>query len=229
MRLLLIEDSDRLRSTLGRGLRKAGYAVDLAKDGREGLWLATENNYDLIVLDLMLPEIDGLTVLSTLRERGKGSHVLILSAKDRVEDRIEGLKRGADDYLVKPFSFSELSARVRALLRRGRTDRVLRMKLADLEMDLVTRRVTRAKAVIGLTTREFELLEHLLRHAGHVVTRDMLAADVWGVSVDSRSTPMDNLIDVQIARLRKKLDDPFERRLLHTVRGVGFVLAEHAP
>src|SRR2546425_3563249 len=170
----------------------------------------------------MLPRRNGLEVLTALRKRRLDTPVLILTAKDTIEDRVAGLDSGADDYLVKPFAFPELLARVRALLRRGRSDQVLRLRVGDLEMDLVTKKITRGTQAIELTGKEFEVLEYLLRHQGHVVSREMLARDVWNAA--ARVTPLDNVIDVSIARLRRKLDDPFEKKLLHTLRGVGFML-----
>ena len=170
----------------------------------------------------MLPQRDGLQVLATLRKRGLQTPVLILTARDTVEDRVHGLDAGADDYLVKPFAFPELLARIRALLRRGRMDQILKLQHDDLEIDLITRRVTRGPHAIDLTAKEFEIVEYLLRHQGRVVSREMLARDVWQVT--ARATPLDNVIDVTIARLRRKVDDPFEKKLIHTVRGVGFVL-----
>jgi DNA-binding response OmpR family regulator len=170
----------------------------------------------------MLPRRDGLEVLTTLRRRGLQTPVLILTAKDTVDDRVHGLDSGADDYLVKPFAFPELLARIRALLRRGRPDQILKLQQDDLAMDLVTRNVARAGQTLELTVKEFELLEYLLRYAGQVVSREMLGREVWHVT--ARATPLDNVIDVTIARLRRKIDDPFERKLLHTVRGVGFLL-----
>jgi DNA-binding response OmpR family regulator len=220
MRLLLIEDSDRLRSTLGRGLRKAGYAVDLAKDGREGLWLATENNYDLIVLDLMLPEIDGLTVLSTLRERGKGSHVLILSAKDRVEDRIEGLKRGADDYLVKPFSFDELCARLQVLVRRSYQVKNPLIRIGDLVVHTAARQVLFAGRAVELTPREYSLLEILVLRAGEVVSR----RELWESLYEFESEATSNVVDALVYSLRKKLGCQGAQGLIKTRRGEGYVL-----
>ncbi len=172
----------------------------------------------------MLPQRNGIEVLGTLRKCGIQTPVLILTAKDTVDDRVYGLDAGADDYLVKPFAFSELLARIRALLRRRQTDAVLKLSRNDLEMDLLTRKVTRAEKKLELTAKEFEVLEYLLRHSGRVVSREMLARDVWQVS--ARATPLDNVIDVMIARLRRKIDEPFKQKLLHTIRGVGFVLGE---
>jgi two-component system copper resistance phosphate regulon response regulator CusR len=172
----------------------------------------------------MLPGRDGLEVLGTLRRRGVKTPVLILTARDAVEDRVQGLDTGADDYVVKPFAFPELLARIRVLLRRGRPDEALRLGLADLDMDLLMRRVARSGRALDLTVREFALLEYLLRHAGHVVSREMLARDVWKET--ARGTPLDNVIDVNIARLRRKVDEGFALKLLHTVRGVGFVMRE---
>jgi len=174
------------------------------------------------VLDLMLPHRDGIEVLTTLRKRGLQTPVLILTARDTVHDRVRGLDSGADDYLVKPFALPELLARIRALLRRGRTDQILKLRQDDLEMDLVTRKVVRAGQTLELTVKEFEVLEYLLRHVGHVVSREMLTRDVWRIA--ARATPLDNVIDVTIARLRRKIDDPFQTKLLQTVRGVGFAL-----
>jgi DNA-binding response OmpR family regulator len=174
----------------------------------------------------MLPGRDGMEILRTLRRSKAQTPVLILTARDTLEDKILGLDLGADDYLVKPFAFPELTARIRALLRRGRGDEALKLKLADLEMDLIKRAVVRGKQAIPLTAMEFEILEYLLRNQGHVVTREMLAREVWKET--ERATPLDNVIDVHIGRLRKKIDEPFKGKLLHTVRGVGFILSEKA-
>ena len=206
------------------GLKREGYDVSWVRSGEEGFFLASAQGFDLVILDLMLPGRDGLEILRTLRQRDAQTPVVILTARDAVEDRVVGLDSGADDYVIKPFAFAELLARIRALVRRGRPDQALRFKLADLEMDLVTRRAARGDAALALTAREFELLEYLLRNQGHIVSRDMLARDVWNEA--NRATPLDNVIDVHVARLRKKLDEPFETKLLHTVRGVGFVLKE---
>lgn len=227
MRILVIEDEIKVARALKEGLERQHYEVSMAHTGEEGFYLLNEQTFDLVVLDLMLPGRDGLEILSTLRKRGIETSVLILTAKDAVEERVLGLDRGADDYLIKPFAFPELLARIRALLRRGRSDQALRLKLADLEMDLVTHKATRSEQSLQLTAKEFELLEYLLRHQGHVVSREMLARDVWNET--ARATPLDNVIDVHIARLRRKVDDPFDRKLIHTLRGVGFILRENAP
>src|SRR5213080_3560583 len=221
-RILVVEDEAKVARALREGLEREKYEVVVAPTGEEGFFLVNAEEFDLVILDLMLPGRDGLQVLSTLRKRGLQTPVLILTARDAIEDRVEGLDKGADDYLVKPFAFPELVARVRALLRRGRMDQVLKLQLDDLEMDLLTRRVTRRGLTLDLTAKEFELLEYLLRHKGRVVSREMLARDVWQVA--ARATPLDNVIDVSIARLRRKIDDPFEKKLLHTLRGVGFML-----
>ena len=222
VRVLIVEDEKKVAKALREGLEAEHYDVHVATTGEEGFFRVNHESFDLVVLDLMLPRRDGIEVLTTLRKRGLQTPVLILTAKDTVEDRVHGLDSGADDYLVKPFAFPELLARVRALLRRGRPDQVLRLQQNDLEMDLVTRKVARAGQTLELTVKEFEILEYLLRHLGHVVSREMLAHDVWHVT--ARATPLDNVIDVTMARLRRKIDDPFQTKLLHTVRGVGFVL-----
>jgi DNA-binding response OmpR family regulator len=222
VRILVVEDDRKVAKALREGLQAEHYEVRVASNGEEGFFLVNHETFDVVLLDLMLPRRDGIEVLTTLRKRGLQTPVLILTAKDTVEDRVHGLDLGADDYLVKPFAFPELVARIRALLRRGRMDQVLKLQLDDLEMDLVTRKVTRRGSAIELTAKEFELLEYLLRHQSQVVSREMLARDVWQVT--ARATPLDNVIDVSIARLRRKIDDPFDKKLLHTVRGVGFVL-----
>jgi len=224
MHVLVIEDERKVAQAILEGLEAESYRVTVAVTGEEGYFLATTQAFDLILLDLMLPGRDGLDILTALRQQGCQTPVLILTARDAVEDRVFGLDTGADDYLVKPFAFPELLARIRALTRRGRPEQALRLKIADLEMDCVTRKVTRREKDLGLTAKEFDLLEYLLRHQGHVVSRDMLGRDVWQ-AVD-RATPLDNVIDVHIARLRQKMDAPFKRKLLKTIRGVGFVLKE---
>ena len=227
MRILVIEDEQKVARALKEGLTHEGYQVDLAFSGEEGFYLLSTAQYDLLLLDLMLPGRDGLEILKSVRKQGMTFPVLVLTARDTVEDRVKGLDSGADDYLVKPFAFAELLARIRVLLRRGRSEQNLRLLLADLEMDLVTRKVKRGGTEIPLTAREFDLLELLLRHQGQIVSREMIAKEVWQ-EVD-RATPIDNLIDVHIARLRRKIDDPFAKKLIHTIRGVGFVLSEEAP
>ena len=227
MRILVVEDEAKVARALKEGLEGEHYDVVVAKTGEEGFFRVNAEMFDLLVLDLMLPGRDGIEILTTLRKGGVQTPVLILTAKDAVEDRVLGLDSGADDYLVKPFAFPELLARIRALLRRGRIDQVLRLKAGDLEMDLVTRKVTRGNQTLELTSREFELLEYLLRHQNHLVSREMLARDVW--KEPSRATPLDNVIDVHITRLRKKVDQDFPIKLIHTVRGVGFILHEGEP
>jgi DNA-binding response OmpR family regulator len=224
MQILVVEDEPKVAEALRQGLEAEHYQVAVAPNGEEAFFLIGERRVDLVILDIMLPGRSGLEVLHAIRRTGAATPVLILTAKDTVDDRVHGLDSGADDYLVKPFAFPELLARIRALLRRGRPEQALRLKIAELEMDLVTRRVVRGGAAIDLTIREFELLEYLLRHQGHQVSREMLAREVW--REPSRATSLDNVIDVHIARLRKKIDQGFATRLIHTVRGVGFVLSE---
>jgi DNA-binding response OmpR family regulator len=200
-----------------------GYDVEVAGTGEEAFFLLSTKAYDMLLLDWMLPGRSGMEVLAALRQRDFQAPVLVLTAKDSIEDRVMGLDTGADDYLVKPFAFPELLARIRALVRRGRLERAVCQRVADLELDPVSRRVTRAGREIELTGREFDLLQYLMRFQGQTVSREMLTRDVWHIS--ARATPIDNVIDVHIARLRKKVDDPFEPRLLRTIRGVGFLLA----
>ena len=222
VRILIVEDEQKVAKALREGLEAERYDVDVASTGEEGFFLVNHKSFDLVLLDLMLPRRDGIEVLTTLRRRGLQTPVLILTAKDTVDDRVHGLDSGADDYLVKPFAFSELLARIRALVRRDRSEQALKLQQDNLEMDVVTRKVKRAGQAVELTVKEFEILEYLLRHRERVVSREMLARDVWHVT--ARATPLDNVIDVTIARLRRKIDDRFEPKLLHTVRGVGFVL-----
>ena len=222
MRILVIEDERKVAKALREGLEAEGYAVSVAADGEEGLQLASREPFDLVLLDLALPRRDGVDVLAAVRRRDLATPVFILTARDAVEDRVLGLDAGADDYLVKPFTFPELLARIRALLRRGRADQVLKLQHEDLHVDLAARKVARGERRLDLTGKEFEVLECLLRHRGRTVSRDMLASSVWHVA--ARATPLDNVIDVTMARLRRKIDDPFEKKLLHTVRGMGFVL-----
>ena len=227
VRILVVEDERKLARVLASALQAQHYEVVVAPTGEDGFFRANAERFDLVLLDLMLPGRGGLEILETLRKRHVQTPVLILTARDGVEDRVLGLDLGADDYLVKPFALPELLARIRALLRRGRPSDILRLKAADLEVDLVTRRATRGGHPLDLTAREFELLEYLLRHEGHIVSREMLAHDVWNES--RRATPIDNVIDVQMARLRRKIDVEGHERLIHTVRGVGFVLRAVEP
>lgn len=220
MRLLIVEDYEPLRKSLVQGLHEAGFAVDATGDGNEGLWYAQGNAYDVIVLDLMLPGIDGLQILRRLRAEGKGTHVLILTSKDGVDDRIQGLDAGADDYLVKPFAFEELLARIRALVRRRYVRKNPAITLADLRIDLVRRQVMRAGRTIVLTPREYALLEYLALRKGEVVSR----TDLWEHVYEFHSSAASNVVDVYIGYLRKKLGGPGLAGLIHTVRGQGYLL-----
>jgi len=213
-----------MASALQEGLQADGYSVRVAHTGEEGFYLIHSQPFDLAILDVMLPGHDGFEILSTLRRRGIRTPVLLLTSRDAVEDRVRGLDSGADDYLVKPFAFPELLARIRVLLRRGAAQPPARLQIADLEIDRSRRAVSRAGAPVDLTPREFELLEYFFANQGRVVSREMLARDVWRET--SRQTPLDNVIDVQMARLRRKIDGQSDRKLLQTVRGVGFLLSE---
>ena len=227
MRLLVIEDEVKLAQYLHKGLTENGHVVDLAHDGIDGKRLALGGEYDLVLLDLMLPGIDGFGVLQAIRAEKSQLPVLMLTARDKVEDRVRGLEKGADDYLVKPFAFSELLARVSALLRRGGSGPVqpaTELKLADLEVDLVSRRVTRGDQRIDLTAKEFNLLALLLRRRGQILSRTTLAEQVWDMNFDSDT----NVVEVAVRRLRAKIDEPFELKLLHTVRGMGYVLEDRS-
>lgn len=223
MRVLLIEDDTELNTYIAKGLREQGHTVDVASDGKDGLFLATTENFDLLIVDRMLPKLDGLTIVKTLRASNSKVPVLILSALGEVDDRVMGLKAGGDDYLVKPFAFSELMARMDALKRRyeAETDNVTtRLEAGDLVMDLLARKVTRAGQKIDLQSREFKLLEYLVRHQGQVVTRTMLLENVWNYHFD----PQTNVIDVHISRLRSKIDKEFDHQLIRTVRGAGYII-----
>jgi two-component system, OmpR family, copper resistance phosphate regulon response regulator CusR len=224
VKILIVEDEPKVAGALKEGLESEGYDVTVARTGEEGYFYASSQGFELIILDIMLPGRDGIEILQTLRRQGARIPVLLLTAKDAVEDRVLGLDAGADDYLVKPFAFPELGARIRALLRRNKVESETALKINHLEIDPVRRTVVRDGHRIELTVREFDLLEYLLRNHSRVVSREMLARDVWKET--ARATPLDNVIDVHVARLRKKLDDPFELKLLHTVRGVGFMLNE---
>ena len=223
MRILVVEDERKLAEYLHKGLSENSYVVDVARDGIDGRHLAIEGQYDLIILDIMLPGMDGLAVLAAVRQI-KTTPVLMLTARDSIEDRVHGLQQGADDYLVKPFAFSELLARVRALLRRGgqalHDSTVLR--LADLELDLVRRKASRGAQRLDLTAKEFSLLMLLLQRKGEILARTTLAEQVWDMNFDSDT----NVVEVAVRRLRAKIDDPFDTKLLHTVRGMGYVLED---
>ncbi len=224
MRVLVIEDDTEVSSYIQKGLKEAGHAVDCAADGKDGLFLATTETYDVFVMDRMLPSLDGLTIIKTLRGAGTQTPVLILSALGDIDDRVEGLRSGGDDYLVKPFAFAELLARIEVLGRRGQgsTAQETHLKAGDLDMDLLARKVTRGSKVIELQSREFRLLEYLLRHRGQVVTRTMLLENVWDYNFD----PQTNVIDVHISRLRGKIDEGFPQSLIRTVRGAGYIIED---
>jgi len=222
MRILLVEDDPTVAGFVAKGLREAGHIIEHADNGRDGLFLAASEAFDAIILDRMLPGgIDGIRLLETLRSQNNTTPVLLLSAMSQVDDRVAGLKAGGDDYLTKPFAFSELLARVEALTRRGKTDGPqTKLVVGDLEMDLLSRSVRRANQKIDLQPREFRLLEYLMRHAGQVVTRTMLLEGVWDYHFD----PQTNVIDVHVSRLRQKIDKPFTNSMIHTVRNAGYML-----
>jgi DNA-binding response OmpR family regulator len=228
VRILVVEDEQKVADALREGLEGERYDVVVERTGESAFFRVNTETFDAVLLDLTLPGRDGLDILRALRARGLSTPVLVLTARDSLQDRVTGLDSGADDYLVKPFAFAELVARIRALVRRGRAAaEAPRLALADLEVDLITRRVTRGGRPVDLTVREFELLEYLLRHQGQVVPREALARDVWKET--ARTTPLDNVIDVHIARLRRKVDVDQRVKLIHTVRGVGFLMREGEP
>jgi len=225
MRVLLVEDSIRLQEAVGTGLREFGYAVDIAGDGEEGLWYAESNEYDVIVLDLMLPKVDGLTVLTRLREQGKTVHILILTARDKVADRVRGLQMGADDYLIKPFDFMELVARIQALIRRAHGVKSTQLHLAHLAINTTARLVSRQGEPLNLTPREYALLEFLFLHRGEVISRSEIEHHIY----DERVEPMSNVVDSAICGLRRKIDLPGAASLIQTRRGMGYILEERVP
>ncbi|HYS25332.1 MAG TPA: response regulator transcription factor [Vicinamibacterales bacterium] len=227
MRVLVVEDEQKVANALREGLEGERYEVVVERTGEDAFFRMTTEAFDLILLDLGLPGRDGLHILTTLRSKGIKTPVLVLTARDTLQDRVAGLDSGADDYLVKPFAFAELLARIRALMRRGRAAESPRLAVGDLSMDLITRKVARGGQPVELTVREFELLEYLMRYEGQVVSRETLARDVWKET--ARTTPLDNVIDVHIARLRRKVDLDRSMKLIHTVRGVGFLLREGEP
>ena len=222
MRILIVEDERKTAAFLAKGLGENGFVVDVADQGEDGLHLARSVAYDLVILDVMLPRIDGWSVLSAIRRDGAGTPVLFLTARDAVEDRVKGLELGADDYLVKPFAFSELLARVRSILRRSPARQPDLIRVADLELDVVRHRASRAGQRLDLTPKEFALLSLLARRSGEVLTRTSIAEQVWDVNFDGDT----KVIDVNVRRLRAKVDDPFEKKLIHTIRGVGYVLED---
>ncbi len=226
MRILIVEDNDKTAGALKTGLQNESFEVTTTPTGEEGFFLLNSQPFDMVVLDWMLPGRDGIEIVKAVRAQERKIPILLLTARDAIEDRVRGLESGADDYLVKPFAFAELVARIRSLLRRAAPAEPMRKTIADLVVDLEMRRVSRAGKPIELTPREFDLLTYLLRQRGQVVTREMLAKEVWAET--NRVTPLDNVIDVHVAHLRKKLDDGYTVKLVHTVRGVGFVLREEA-
>jgi DNA-binding response OmpR family regulator len=227
VRILVVEDELKVANALREGLQGERYDVVVERTGESAFFRVTTEQFDAILLDLTLPGRDGLEILKTMRDRGIKTPVLVLTARDTLQDRVLGLDTGADDYMIKPFAFAELVARIRALVRRGRAAEIPRLSVADLELDLITRKVSRGGGLVDVTAREFELLEYLLRHQGQVVSRESLARDVWKET--ARTTPLDNVIDVHIARLRRKVDLEHGVKLIHTVRGVGFMLREGEP
>jgi len=220
VKILVVEDEKKAAAYLRKGLAESGFVVDLAAEGEDGLQLARGGGYDLVVLDVMLPGRDGWSVLAELRRAGVQTPVLFLTAKDALGDRVKGLNLGADDYLVKPFAFSELLARVRSILRRGPARRDETIRRSDLEIDLVRHRASRAGRKLDLTPKEFALLSFLVRRGGEVLSRTAIAEEVWDMNFDGGT----NVVDVHVRRLRSKVDDPFDRKLIHTVRGMGYVL-----
>jgi len=222
MRLLIVEDEPKTATYLKKGLTENGFVVDIASEGQEGIFLATTHSYDLIILDVMLPKLDGWAILAAIRRQGLQTPALFLTARGSVTDRVKGLELGADDYLVKPFAFSELLARIRNILRRGQSSVADVFTIADLELDLVRHKATRGGERLVLTSKEFSLLSLLARRVGQVVSRTVIAEQVWDMNFDSDT----NIVDVAVRRLRRKVDGPFDKKLIHTIRGVGYVLED---
>lgn len=222
MRILLVEDDKRVANFIKKGLKENHYAIDVASDGTEGFHLATHEEYDLIILDIMLPKMDGIEILKNIRKQGINRPVFFLTAKDKTHDIIEGLDAGADDYLVKPFSFNELLARIRALMRREKSDKTTEVTIANLKLNMITREVFRSNQKIELTPKEYTLLEYFVHNKGQVLTRTMISEHVWDYNFDT----MTNVIDVHINHLRNKIDKDFSPQLIHTIKGVGYVLKE---
>jgi len=223
MRILVAEDEKRLASYLKKGLEENSFAVDLASDGEEAAYMLESKEYDLVILDIMLPKIDGIRVLKKIRQKGIQTPVLMLTAKDSVSSKVDAFEQGADDYLTKPFSFIELCARIRALLRRGKVEPQTKLKVGDLEMDLISHQVSRAGNTISLTSKEFSLLEFFMRNPSKVLTRTVISEHVWDYSFDNITS---NVIDVLVNRLRNKIDKDFDKKLIHTIKGVGYILQE---
>lgn len=222
MRILIVEDEIKTADYLSKGLTSSGFIVDTANDGEDGLFKATNLHYDLIILDVMLPKLDGFGILTALRRHNPNVRVLFLTARDNVEDRVKGLELGADDYLIKPFAFSELLARIRTVLRRSMNQPLEQLSIADLTIDAVRHKVTRGALRIDLTPKEFALLVLMVQRSGEVLSRTLIAECVWDINFDSDT----NVVDVAIRRLRQKIDDPFDKKLIHTVRGMGYVIEE---
>jgi len=225
MKILVVEDEERVAQFIQKGLKEEGHAVDVSYDGEDGGFLAEVNDYDLIILDLMLPKKNGLQTCKEIRDHGVNTPVLMLTARDSVEDKVRGLDAGADDYLAKPFAFEELLARVRALLRRQSESKTPTLQIADLELDPMSRQVTRSGKAIRLTTKEYALLEYLLRNPKKVLSRTLIGEHVWDMNFD----PESNVIDVYVSHLRTKVDKGFEPPLIHTLRGQGYILSDEAP
>ena len=223
MHVLIVEDEKKTAAYLRKGLSESGFVVDVTGCGEDGLLLARRGGYDLIILDVMLPERDGWSILSEIRRSGRQTPVLFLTARDAVQDRVKGLELGADDYLVKPFAFSELLARIRSILRRGPARQPDVLRIADLEIDLLQHTAARGGRRLDLTPKEFAFLSLLVRRTGEILSRTLIAEQIWGMNFDSGT----NVVDVAVRRLRKKMDDPFSKKLIHTMRGVGYVLKDH--